>query len=387
MKPLRTHRASRRAFLAGLGGAWLLPSACDAPGDEGAEASEPSELWLSAHGADEASYALLVASAEGVVARIEAGFRGHDVCLRPGHPDRVVLFGRRPGHEAIEVDLAERRVVRRLRTADGRALQGHGFYTSDGAHLVTSEADVETGHGKLVVRDAETFALETELDSHGVGPHEVALLPDARTIVVANGGLFTRPETGDEVLNLDTMRSSLAYVDLASGELVHEEVYAEPKASIRHLDVCDEGTVVAALQVQREAMSHEEVVPLVLVHRFGERLRPLDAGLELVAAMQDYAGSVAVDSAHRVVGATSPRGDLALFWHVDTGAMLGQLELFDVCGIAASPERSAFVLTGGNAQARLVDAETLAPLAEPPGPYADTLWDNHLVVLRRRRDR
>jgi len=387
VKSRRSDRPTRRALLAGLGGAWLLPSGCHAPDDAGDTAAEPSELWLSAHGGDQASYALLVASAEGVVARIESGFRGHDVCLRPGHPDRVVLFGRRPGREAIEVDLGERRVVRRLRVAEGRALQGHGFYTPDGAHLVTSEADEGESLGKLAVRDAETLELVAELDSHGVGPHEIALMPDQRTIVVANGGLHTRPESGDEVLNLDSMRSSLAYVDLASGALVHEEVHAEPKASIRHLDVCDDGTVVAALQVQREAMSHEEVVPLVLVHRFGERLRPLDAGLELVAAMQDYAGSVAVDSAHRVVGATSPRGDLALFWHVDTGAMLGQLELFDVCGIAASPERSAFVLTGGNAQARLVDAETLAPLAEPPGPYADTLWDNHLVVLRRRRDR
>jgi hypothetical protein len=387
VKALRTHRTSRRAFLAGLGGACLLPAGCQAPEDTAGNAAEPSELWLSAHGADEASYALLVASAEGVVARIESGFRGHDVCLRPGHPDRVVLFGRRPGHEAIEVDLAERRVVRRVRVSEDRALQGHGFYTPDGAQLVTSEADVETGLGKLTVRDAETLELLSELDSHGVGPHEIALLPDQRTIVVANGGLFTRPESGDEVLNLDTMRSSLAYVDLASGALVHEEVHAEPKASIRHLDVCDDGTVLAALQVQREAMSHDDVVPLVLVHRLGERLRALDAGLELVAAMHDYAGSVAVDAARRVVGATSPRGNLALFWHVDTGALLGQLELFDVCGIAASPEQGAFVLTGGNAQARLVDADTLAPRADAPGPYADTLWDNHLVVLPRRRDR
>lgn len=374
---------SRRAFLAGLGSAWVLPSACQTPDDEGAEAYEPSELWLSAHGADDASYALLVASAEGVLARVESGFRGHDLCLRPGHPHRVVLFGRRPGREAIEVDLVERRVVRRLRTAEDRALQGHGFYTPDGAHLITSEADVETGLGKLVVRDAESFALVAELDSHGVGPHEVALLPDERTIVVANGGLFTRPETGDEVLNLASMRSSLAYVDLASGELLHEEVYAEPKASIRHLDVCDDGTVVAALQVQREAMTHDEIVPLVLVHRLGERLRPLDDGLALIGAMQDYAGSVAVDPARRIAGATSPRGNLALFWHVDTGALLGQLELFDVCGIALSPERDAFVLTGGNAQARLVDPGSLEPLPDAPGPYTDARWDNHLYVLPR----
>ena len=87
MKSRRSDRPTRRALLAGLGGAWLLPSGCHAPDDAGDTAAEPSELWLSAHGGDQASYALLVASAEGVVARIESGFRGHDE-RRPPTTDR-----------------------------------------------------------------------------------------------------------------------------------------------------------------------------------------------------------------------------------------------------------------------------------------------------------
>lgn len=375
----RPARVSKRNFLAGLGTLCLLPPGCASDAD-----GEESERWLSAHGADDASYGLLIAGPLGVVSLVESGFRGHDVSARPGHPDRAMMFGRKPGRFAIDVDLVEGRVVRRLELAAGRALQGHGCFTADGSILITSETDVSTGAGKLVVRDAETFEVLSELDTYGIGPHEIALMPDERTIVVANGGIFTLPESGDEPLNLDSMRSSLAYVDLASGALVDEVLFSEPKASIRHLDVCDDGTVVCAMQVQREAMESDAVVPLAFVHRRGEAPRALDAGLEVVAAMQDYAGSIAVDRQSRVAGVTSPRGNLALFWHVDTGALVGQLELFDVCGIGVSPDQARFVLTGGNEQVRLLEADTLEPLGQRLGPLPGVRWDNHLIVLPAR---
>lgn len=366
---------TRRSLLTALGGLCVLSAGC-----EDAEGSEP-ELWVSAHGADDASFGLVVAGPLGVVSIIKSGFRGHDVTVRPGHPQRVMMFGRKPGRFAVDVDLTEGRVVRRLEVAGDRALQGHGCFTPDGTLLITAEADVDTGAGKLAVRDADTFQVLRELDTYGIGPHEIALMPDERTIVVANGGLFTLPESGDTPLNLDTMRSSLAYVDLASGELVEEALFVEPKASIRHLDVCDDGTVVAAMQVQREAMDHDGVVALGLVHRRGEAARALDPGEGRVAAMKDYTGSVAVDQQSRVAGLTSPRGNMALFWDIDTGALVGELELFDVCGIAVSPDQARFVLTGGNEQVRQLDGDTLAPFAQKLGPLPGVRWDNHLIAL------
>jgi uncharacterized protein len=373
---------ARRALLSlggWLGSGALVSAGCDQE-DEDRDLGA-SELWLAAHGAEPGEFGLVVASPREVLSVVATGFRGHDVSPRPHHPGRVALFGRRPGRLAVEIDLEAGRVVRRLELPEARALQGHGFFTPDGAHLVTSEMDVASGRGVLAVRDAETLELVSELDSFGIGPHEIALMPDQRTIVVANGGILTHPETGDDPLNLETMRSSLAYVDLNSGELVHEELFPEPKASLRHLDVCDDGTVLVAAQVQREAMSGTDVVPLVAVHRPGEALRALDAGLEVIAAMDDYAGSVAVDGITRVVGATSPRGNLAVFWDIDSGALLGQIELFDVCGIALSVEAGAFVLSGGNEQVLRLDAETLAPVAGRLGPYGGVRWDNHLICL------
>ncbi|MCK0317313.1 DUF1513 domain-containing protein, partial [Salmonella sp. 15E65] len=84
-----------------------------------------------------------------------------------------------------------------------------------------------------------------EFDSGGIGPHEVVLMPDGKTLCVANGGILTHPDYGKLELNLDTMRPSLAYIDAASGELL-EKVELEPalhRLSIRHLALAADGCV------------------------------------------------------------------------------------------------------------------------------------------------
>ncbi len=364
----------RRSFLTGLGALALLPAGCDDPRALG-------ERWVSAQGDDEASYGLVAADPDGIVSRVHTGFRGHGLIQRPGDPSRVVMFGRRPGAYAVEVDLDAERITRTLELPANRRLQGHGCFAEDGRLLLTSEADTSTGEGFVGVRDGETFALIRELPTFGIGPHELALMPDGATIVVANGGILTRPDTGAEKLNLDTMRSSLTYLELETGAQRDELRVPEDKASLRHLAVCDDGAVVVVMQVQREVLDHEDPVPLVAVHTPGGSLTPLEDGLELVAAMQDYAGAVAVHDASRVACVTSPRGDLAVFWNIDSGVLLGHHQLHDVCGVTVSSDRRHFVLSGSGGQLRLLDPTTLAQSGEA-STYADVRWDNHMIALR-----
>jgi hypothetical protein len=53
------------------------------------------------------------------------------------------------------------------------------------------------------VRDASAgYRHIGELPSHGIGPHDLALLSDERTLVVANGGIRTHPDRRREELNL-----------------------------------------------------------------------------------------------------------------------------------------------------------------------------------------
>ena len=55
---------------------------------------------------------------------------------------------------------------------------------------------------------------ETVLANGSFGPHEIRLLPQGDTLVVANGGIETHPDSGRSKLNLPTMRPNLAYITI-----------------------------------------------------------------------------------------------------------------------------------------------------------------------------
>ncbi|MEM6733398.1 MAG: DUF1513 domain-containing protein, partial [Myxococcota bacterium] len=270
--------------------------------------------------------------------------------------------------------------VERFDAAAEHSLMGHGFFSSDGALLYTVEAHNETGAGKLVVRDADRWAPVGALDTQGIGPHQAQLMPDGTTAVVANGGILTRPETGRQKLNLDTMESSLTYIELATGVVVERQTVLETKSSIRHLEVADDGTVAFGVQVQRDATEHNAVVPLAAVHRMGSEVSMLDTGIEAVAAMNDYVGSVAVNSTTRIAGFTSPRGDRAAFWNVDSGAFVGEHALADVSGITVSRDQSTFIVSNSLGELRHLDAESAREDRSARSEHPNIRWDNHLIT-------
>jgi hypothetical protein len=126
------------------------------------------------------------------------------------------------------------------------------------------------------IRDADDgYRQVGEFASHGVGPHEVTLMPDGATLVAANGGIRTHPDRERAKLNLDTMAPSLAYLDLASGRLCDAFGLAPRlhRLSIRHLAVNQDGLVAAAMQYEG---SKRDRVPLVGLHD-GGAIRLLEA--------------------------------------------------------------------------------------------------------------
>lgn len=364
----------RRGLLAGLSTLAVLPLGCD---DE----TETVERWISAQGDEQDTYGLVIATADGRATTLESGFRGHGVTVDPANPRRAVMMGRRPGEYGIVVDLHRGAIVHRFESVSQRRFAGHGVFTGDGTRLVTTEADVQTGQGTIGIRDGTTFELVGEIPTHGIGPHELALMPDGETVVVGNGGILTRPETGADKLNLDTMRSTLTYVDLSTGAMISEHLVPEAKASIRHLAVAEDGTVVAVMQVQREVLQDSEPRPLIAVHAPGGTLEVLEDGLELSTAMRDYAGGVAVDDRTRLAAVTSPRGSVVAFWNIDSGRLVGQVAFDDVSGVTVSPTRRHFVVSGSGGQVRAIDPETLQDIAEARVRFDGVRWDNHMLAV------
>jgi hypothetical protein len=338
-------------------------------------------MWVSAQGGEAAEFGVAWIEPDGRAENMPVGFRGHDVRQHPLHPERVLLVARRPGRELVEVDLLERALRRRVACAENHEMGGHACFNRDGTALFTAESNYETGEGRIVVRDALDYRTLDEYPSHGVGPHEIALMPDGRTLAVANGGLRTHPNSADDVLNLDTMRSRLTFIDSRSGDLLEEHGVDEPKASIRHIDVNHLGEIAVALQMQREGSNHQNLAPLAAVYDAARGLRVLSGPETLLSQCNDYMGSVRINEKTRVAGYTSPRGNIALFWNLDTDELLQHHAFHDVCGITVSLDRHLFVLSNSAGQVRCLDAQSLRELTERRLEIPGFQWDNHLSAV------
>ena len=109
---------------------------------------------------------------------------------------------------------------------DDRGLNGHAEVLPDSGRLRTTETDKDTGLGLLGVRDRATLEKLDEWPTHGSDPHQLMALPEsvgpwpAGTVIVANGGINTRPETGRSKRLAEPMNASLVAVDPKRGTLL-----------------------------------------------------------------------------------------------------------------------------------------------------------------------
>ena len=354
---------TRRSFLTGLLASGLAPYA------SWADAGSPA--YLAAAKVPSGGFALFGLSAAGArLFEIPLPGRGHAAAAHPSRP-LAVAFARRPGHFALVIDCATGETVRRLDTPDGSHFYGHGVFSADGGVLFTTENDYETGRGMIGVWDAAGgFARLGAIPSGGVGPHELRLMPDGGTLVIANGGIETHPDAGRQKLNIPFMRPNLSYVSF-DGALVDKVEPPEDwhKNSMRHIAVNGDGLVAIACQWQG-AMT--EVPPLLATHRLGEKLEFHALGPRAEAELQGYLGSVAFSGSGDEIAVTGPRGGMAFV--TDAGGRVSRrLDQRDICGVA--PGQDGFVFTTGEGRV-LADGGAAHDMATH-----DCAWDNHLVPI------
>jgi hypothetical protein len=364
-------RIDRRSFMLALAASFAV----------GPVRASREQLYVSSCTDASGASSLAVFSPEGgLLFRTSLPDRGHDIATSPVGDD-IAVFARRPGDWTAIISRRTREVRTLIRSPEGRHFYGHGLYSADGRLLYATENHLEQGVGVLGVYDAnDGYRRIGEQPTHGVGPHDVAYLPDGKTLLVANGGVRTDPSSGREILNRASMEPSLAVFDAATGSLRHKIEFGPGMRglSLRHLAVAPDGEAVFACQFEGPA---DEMPPLVGVLGIDGRTRMLDIPDEHLSLLDNYTGAVALDRSGRLIAATSPRGNRAAFWDRLTGRYLGLSSLPDVCGIAAAPLDGTFVVSSGNAGVRIARAET-HDLARVSGSDLDLfMWDNHIRPL------
>ncbi|MFQ8432456.1 DUF1513 domain-containing protein [Amaricoccus sp. W119] len=365
---------TRRGFLRYLGAAGagaVVPTLAWA--DLGAPA------WLAAARRPDGRFALYGVDAEGAdLFSVDLPDRAHSSAIHP-RLAQAVVFARRPGTYAVVLDCGTGRVLNELAAAEGRVFCGHGAYSPDGRLLYTSEAEAETGEGRIGIWDiAAGFRRAGEMPSGGMGPHEILMLPGGG-LAVANGALENGPDGRPDPIALSEMAPNLAYLDPAAREITQVVELSGPfrRNSIRHLAVRPDGLLAFAMQWHG---AETEAPALLGLHRRGEAAPKLvSAGAEAQFALKGYAGSVAFSGDGRRVAISSPIGGLIDAFEADTGAHAWRCRRADVCGLA--PAAGGFVANTGTGDWLMLDRGGPEPRGIVTAEVGRS-WDNHMMALR-----
>lgn len=373
-------RIDRRRFLA-LCAALGLPGTPAAWGAavQRAERADGEPCYVTAR-RRAGRYEAVVLDAGGAdLLRVPMPDRGHSFALDPAR-GRAVAFGRQPGFFAVAFDVAGRRPPQPLAAAEGRHFYGHGVFLPDGTRVLATENDYENGRAVLGVYDASPggrYRRLGEFDVGGTGSHEVVLLPDGRTVCVANGGILTHPDYGKLELNLATMRPSLVYLDAADGRIL-EKVELDAslhQLSIRHLGLAGDGSVWFGCQ---HVGPENEQPALVGRHRRGRQPELFPGPAEVLLGMRHYIGTVAADASGRIIATSSPVGGQVAYWDAGNGRCLGVTRLPDGCGVA--PRAQGDFLASSGLGAMTHTGPGIDPRPVRPAD-AGLAWDNHLRRL------
>ncbi|MGY8868906.1 MAG: DUF1513 domain-containing protein [Pseudomonadales bacterium] len=301
--------------------------------------------------------------------------RAHQIVSHPTRP-WVLAIARRPGTTIDIFNYQTGSFVKRLDCSHDYHLYGHAQITTDGRYLLTTEKSPSHEDGRLVVRDIEqNFKIVKEHSTAGIGPHELRLSADQRTMVIANGGIKTK---GREKINLESMQPSLAYIDIHSGELL-EQVHLPAQyhqSSIRHLDISPNGQVLIAMQYQGNP---GDSVPLVALHSRGEAIQALTVPAHINGRLNQYCGSVCFDSTGDFAAVSAPRGNLITLWNIKTQQFHAAIKVSDGCGIAKAQYAGEFVVSSGAGRLYTLDSQKMT---RTPIPTAlKVKWDNHLSKI------
>ncbi|WP_312751963.1 DUF1513 domain-containing protein [Psychrobacter sanguinis] len=311
----------------------------------------------------------------------------------------VAVMGRRPSEWFWILAADSGKLKYSIKAEANRHFYGHACYSLEGDLLYVTENNISDFSGVIGIYDvASGYKKIGEFATQGIGPHEIVMHPDGKTLVIANGGIKTERASREE-LNIDSMQPSLVYLDRHEGKLIQQVYPAHNQMSVRHLAMHDDGTVIIGIQFQGERHLN---VPMVLTHRLSQS--------EFTALQMDqtnpngwhrfhhYIASVSVDSNRNLVCATSPIGGCAAVFDLNSGELIESVDLADCAGVAVYPsstghnsttdkaESPTFLVSDGqgaltqikvNIQTRPFSVK----VEKVQQPYA---FDNHLNVIKRK---
>lgn len=309
---------------------------------------------------------------------LEVPTRAHGLCVLPG--GAVLATARRPGDWLVCWQPGQGTEPQWLWQDGMRSFNGHVLPSPDGRQIYTTETDAETGASWVAVRDARTLEKAAEWPTHGIDAHELVwdmrnTASGAPTLLVANGGVPTAPETGRAKRAMHTMDSSLVRLDARTGRPLGQwRLEADARLSLRHLAWSpDAHTLGIALQAEHDDPALKNAAPVLALFD-GNMLRTVAAPEPVAPRLQGYGGSMAATPTGWAVSCPRAHG-IALFSL--QGTWQGLVLLPEACPLAVHGS----VLWAGGLAGSLQNAQAPAPLMHPHrAGLQGARLDNHWVT-------
>lgn len=274
-------------------------------------------------------------------------FLPHGLCYHPQQKHRLVVFEKK-GPGACEIDLIERKVVRKINTDPTRHFYGHGSYSSDGKHLYSTETILTSEEGVIVQRNSETMEVQGFFPTYGANPHDCVLIENGTILAITNGG---RAQVDDSLEALPCV----SYVDIKTQKLIKKYKMLDRRFNTGHLAVSQQGELVVS------SAPH----PALLPSAEGALSMPDQEGV-LVNLNTPLTGvqlksetlSLCIDEVRGVVAATSPAGNNISFWDLKSKKLISTLEIPHPRGIVQTLDQKNYIVSyGEKASLVFIDAE------------------------------
>jgi hypothetical protein len=293
----------------------------------------------------------------------------------------VIASARRPGDWLVRWHPGHRAKPLWLWQNDERSFNGHVLPSPDGRHIITTETDAETGASWVTVRHARTLETTgTAWPTHGIDAHELIWDLHTRhggapTLIVANGGVYTAPETGRVKRDLGAMDSSIVRLDARAGRLLGQWRLQDPRLSLRHLAWSPDGTILGvALQAEHDASAVKRAAPVLALFN-GDALHLVPTPEALAPRLQGYGGSIAATPTGWAV--SCPRAHCIATFSLQ-GESQGLVPLPEACALAVRGK----ALWAGGLTTSLQNAQAATPAEHRHGTgLQGARLDNHWVAL------
>ncbi len=314
--------------------------------------------------------AVLMGERGDVISTVDLPDRGHDITISR-EAGRGVVFARQPGTFAVVFDPEGKAAPQTLTSVEGRHFFGHGVFSPDGKLLYATESDYEAAQGVVGIYDAtDGYRRIGEFPTYGTGPHEMLLMPDGVTFVVANGGIETHPDFGRAELNIETMDPSVVFINRRDGRLVGQLRLDAGlhQLSIRHMAIDARARVWFGCQYKGAPSDAPQLVGYATMD--GD-IRLIDLPVDTILSLRNYVGSVAVSADGAKIGVSSPEGDLLVALDAEGRQPVVVETMRSGCGLAA--DGAGFVATSGMGEMIGIAG------AERQTQKFDFHFDNHML--------